>query len=279
MDSHQVPVRKVKWLRFALALIPVSPLLLCAGCAGCGPKPPVDAKATVTDAVRKELKRAQKERGTTITAQGLKNDFTVDDEDGKRLLEAKVEKFGGMMTPGGKMGQPVQLTQIKARLFQKGQPQMDLTAPTATWDGKILRAEQTAHAVTSDGKSVIDAQKAAWTASNGLLALEQATMSGLKEGKPEFTAEAPRANVLEKVVTMPNGGVGRNPDGQQLTANRMRWHMDTSVLEANGNVRVQDNETVVTGERLVSNTKLQRGKMTGGTRVVMQREPKLASKK
>jgi hypothetical protein len=260
----------------ALLLVLAATAGLAAGCGGA--KPPV-SKEAVSAAVRRELKKAQKDGGVTMTTKALGNSFTVEDENGKRLLEAKVEKVEGMLQPGGKLGQAVQLSVVKARLFEKGKPQMDLTTPFATWDGKLLKTERTAHAVTTDGKSVIDAQKATWTADSGLLALEEATMNGLKNGKPDFIAQAPRADVLEKVITMPNGGVGRNPQGQQLTANRMRWHMETGVLEANGNVRVQDNDTVVTGNRLVSNTTLKRGKMTGGTQVVMRREPTLARKK
>ena len=56
-------------------------------------------------------------------------------------------------------------------------------------------------------------------------------------------------------------------------ANYMRWHMGTGKLEAQGNVVVRDTGTQVYGQRLVSDTRLRRGRLTGGTRIHMQKMP------
>jgi lipopolysaccharide export system protein LptA len=218
--------------------------------------------------VSKELEKAKRDPALSrIQISGDKNKFVVNDTQGRPLLEAKVERVDGAMSPTTGLQGPVQMKQAKCLLYQGGKPQMNLDAPEATWDGKTLVASKTAHGVTSDGATVLDAQKAVWTADNGVLNLEQANVQSLERGKTTFTAEAPKAEVNGNLITMPAGGVGRNPGGQQLSANHVKWFRNTRKLEAEGNVVVTEPGTRITGHRLVADTRLKKGKFSGGTRV------------
>jgi predicted small lipoprotein YifL len=260
LDAYQVPVRRLISRAVVLASL--------AALAGCGPRPVVEREAPRRPD-KKSVKAAEDK--STISFTGLGNDFKVNDKDGKRLLEAKVEKMEGSAIPGKGFNGPVLMHKAKCLLYQRGKPQMHLEAPEATWDGKRLVAQKTAHGVSADAKNVIDAQTAVWTAAGGGLDLVTARLQSLKEGKLDFTAEGPKAQVQEQVVTMPAGAVGHNAQGQQLTANHVRWNLKTEKLEANGNVVVSEEGTRVSGQRLLSDTRLKRGRLIGGTRVRTQK--------
>lgn len=267
MDSRQVPLYRL--------IVPAAPALLALGAlgllAGCGPRKPVAPPRQVTEAVKEKAKKAVERDIAGIDLKALGNKFTVDDEKGLRMLDAKVERVDGSVKPGIGMQGPVKLIKVKALLHQKGQPQLNVDAPEGTWDGKLFIAEKTVHAVTADGTTVIDAQRAVWTAATGKLDLFDAKLKTLKGGKEDFSGEAPRAEVLDKVITMPTGGQGRNPEGQHLRANRIRWNSTTGRLEAQGNVVLTDENMQVTGQRLTSNTKLKKGRLSGGSRLRMQK--------
>jgi lipopolysaccharide export system protein LptA len=251
--------------------------VLAGGLAGCRRRPdPIPINAG--QAVKKEPRDRKGEDTASITVQGTGNAFKVQDEKGRQLLEARVEKVDGTFKPGVGLQGPVKLRMAKCRLFQQGKPQLNLDSPEAFWDGERLTTDKTAHAVTADGEMVLDAQKAVWTADTGHLDLETAKVEARKAGKTDFTAEAPKAKVVEKLVTMPAGAAGRNPEGQQLTANHVRWHLDSGKLEANGNVVVLGEGARATGQRLTADTRLQRGRLTGGTRLVLQKRASVARK-
>jgi lipopolysaccharide export system protein LptA len=238
----------------------------------CAPRTPTssEVRERVASEARRAAARAEAE-GASITVQAVGNQLRVDDERGRPLLLASVELVDGNLTPAGAFGRPVQLKRVKALLHQDGRPQISLEAPVATWDGKQLRAAEKARGVTPDGKTVILADSAIWTASNGRLELTTATLEEVQNGKPAFTARAPAATVMDGVATMSQGAAGQSADGRQMRADRARWHLHSGRLEASGNVTITDAETVVTGSRLVSDTRLQRGKLSGGGRLVVQR--------
>jgi lipopolysaccharide export system protein LptA len=216
--------------------------------------------------------RDRKEKGSpAITVEASTNSFTVNDVKGRRLLEAKMERMTGTTKPGVGLQGPVVMHQAKCRLFQDGKPSMDLESPEALWDGERLYTDKTAHGVTADKKTVIDAQKVVWTADTGHLALETAKLQAIKKGQTDFTAEAPKAEVANRIVTMPASATGRNREGQQLRGDRVRWFLDTEKLEATGNVVMTDEGVRITGQRLAADTRLQKGRLSGGTRVVMQK--------
>jgi hypothetical protein len=265
VDPGKVPFHR---LTAGLAVLAAG----AAALAGCGPRPAVP-EDKVRDAVRREARKAAEKDVASIDLSALGNDFTVDDEQGRRMLEAKVERIEGSFKPGTGLKEPVKLIQVKALLYEQGRPQMDLITPEATWDGKQLVTQKAARAVTTDKETVIDARKAIWTAASGHMDLETANLQSLKNGKTDFTAEAPKAFVTGDVVTMPAGAAGRNPEGQQLRANHMRWNLKTGNLEAQGNVTITEEGTRVTGQRLSSNTKLKRGRLTGGTQMRMRKLP------
>jgi lipopolysaccharide export system protein LptA len=218
--------------------------------------------------VSKELEKAKRDPALSrIQVSGDKNTFVVSDTDGRPLIEAKVDRIDGAMRPDQGIQGPVQMRKAKCRLYQKGKPQMDLVAPEATWDGKQLVAGKTAHGTTTDGGMVLDAQKAVWTADNGILMLDGANVQSLEKGKTTFTADAPKAEVNGNIITMPAGGIGRNPEGQRLKADHVRWFRDTRKLQAEGHVVVSEPGTQVTGHRLVADTRLKKGKFSGGARI------------
>jgi len=239
--------------------------------AGCGKRlaPPANMTAVIKKQIEKEAEKAK----APVTVQATGNSFTIDDAQGRRLLEAKVHKLDGTVDLEKGLQVPIKLQQAKCRLFRGGKPQMDLESPTAIWDGKQLIADKSAHAVTSDKQTIIDSGKAVWTADTGHLALDNAKLQAKRQGKLDFTAEGPKALVAEQLVTMPAGGAGRNPEGQQLTADHVRWRMDTGKLEADGNVVILDAGTRITGERLKADTKLKKGRLTGGTRIQLKKTP------
>lgn len=259
MDTHQVPLQALK----ICGLLVVAGVVGLAGCRSRG-----GASQQVKDQIKRQISKAGKEQATsTLKVTGDRNSFAVDDEKGRRLLEAKVQHVEGAMRPDQGIQGPVLMKQVKARLYQEGKPQLDLVAPEATWDGLRLLAGKTAHGTTPDGETVIDAQKAIWTAGNGALDLDDAKLASLEKGKTTFTAQAAKAKVLGDVITMPAGAVGTNPEGKRLKANHVRWFRSSGKLEANGNVVVADKDTEVSGQRLSADTRLQKGRFSGNTRV------------
>lgn len=252
----------------------VSAALISA--AGCRPQPSVGADSTA-----RALRRAAREKRAGITQLpttivGTGNSFKIADNQGRPILEAKVEKVDGKVQMGKGLDGPVKFLKADCRLFKEGVRQLDLQAPEAVWDGVNLVAEKTAHAVTPDGNTIIDSQKATWTAASGNLDLETAKVQRLKGGKLEFTADGPKALVANQVVTMPAGGTGRNAAGQVMRADHVRWHTKTENVEARGNVVVTDAGTRASGQRLVANTQLKRGRLSGGARIQMGGGPALA---
>ena len=270
MDSRQVPIQflipRLALLAAGLALLP-----------GCGARR--DKSEDAAERPLRRLRRAAEKELSGIKFAANKNSFRVSDRNGQRLLEAKVDRMEGGFQPGGAMNQPIRFKKAKCLLFQEGKPNMHLESPEAVWDGKQLVTDKTAHAVTADGATVMDAQKAVWTADTAHLQLETAKLTSLKKGKTEFVTDAPKALVVNHVATMPDGAVARNPRGQQLTADHMRWHLKTQKLEANGNVVVTEKGKRVSGDRLVSDTRLKRGRFSGNTEVRMRKLPGAARKK
>jgi hypothetical protein len=261
VDIDQVPFRTLTASGILIGILAVG-VSGCKGSSGGG------ASQQVTTKIKEQVAKAgRKQAASTVEVSGEGNSFMVDDEKGRRLIEAKVERVDGAMRPDQGMQGPVLMKKLKCRLFQDGKPQLDLVAPEATWDGKELRAEKTAHGTTPDGTTVIDAQKAIWTAKGGGLALDGAKLKALKKGQETFVADAPKATVIGDLITMPAGAEGRNPEGKRLQANHVRWHRESGRLEANGNVLVADKDTEVTGQRLQADTKLQKGRFSGNTRV------------
>lgn len=254
--------------RRLLAALPVALLLV----AGCGGKDKGAAGPDLARELKRQVQKKAKAEGEKYVPPTFKlsandNKFNIDDEKGTPIIQADVAKVEGAFTPGKGPEGPVKLTTVKCRLYQQGKPQMDFQAPFATWDGKQLVADRTAHAVTADGKTVVDAQRAVWTASTGHLDLQQAKVQGMKQGKLDFTAEGRVAHVRGPVVNLPSGGRGQNSEGQRLQADRVVWQRETGKLEANGHVTLTDVDTVITGQKLLADTRLKRGKMTGGARI------------
>ena len=64
-----------------------------------------------------------------------------------------------------------------------------------------------------------------------------------------------------------------NAQGKQCTSEHMKWALDTGAVEADGNVTLTEDGTRVTGQRLRGNTKLQKGRISGRSRVVMTGPP------
>ncbi len=254
-------------------------LLLSVAAVGCGGgKREGGAQPDLAREIRRQVKGDEKNKPgekpvvpPTFKVSATGNKFTIDDRQGRRLIEAQVEKVDGTFQPGKGQQGVVKFAQAKCRLFQQGKPQMDMQAPFATWDGERLVADRTAHAVTSDGQTVVDAQHAVWTSDTGALDLRQAKVQGLKQGKLDFTAEGRVARVLGPTVTVPSGGKAWNPLGQQVEADRIVWQRETGKLDANGHVVLTDGETVITGRRLLADTRLKRGRITGGAKVVTKK--------
>jgi hypothetical protein len=267
VDSREVPVQTVRKLYPALGAGLCLASVVLAGCGG----RPRKASQPLAGRLREQLAARKADERGSLSVKGTGNTFVVESPKGLRILEAQVETMGGTVMPSSGLEGPVRMLKARCKLFQDGKPQMELESPEATWDGKHLTSDKPTHAVTSDGTTVIDSQKTVWTAETGHLALEQTKLQALKGGQPDFTAEAPKAEVHRQVATMPSGAVGRNPSGQQLKADRMRWHMDSSRLEADGNVEVIDEGTRITGDHLAADTKLKKGLVTGNTRIHMKR--------
>ncbi len=247
-------------------------MLLLLALAGCiAPVPTGNAPAPRPGGGPSSLPGQNSPAPTRSTVAGTNNQFTVDDPKGRRLLESHVKHLDGLLGNRSALQGPIELHDSHSRLFQKGKFQMTLDSPHSTWDGSRLISDTPVHGVTADEKTIIDARKATWVSDSGLLILETARMQSMKGGVVEFTAEGPYAEVLNDVVTMNRGGSGRNKEGQSMRGDRVRWNLKTNILDAEGHVVVDDPGTRVTGQRLHSDTKLQRGRVWGQTRTVMQR--------
>jgi len=261
----------VGFTAFALGMACVAGI---SGCKGGGGITPGSIASAVKDQVRKSTeKRKGEKEAPPLDVSTRDNSFSVDDKDGKRLIEAQVRNVDARITPGKGLDGPVRMKQAKCRLFKAGKPQMELESAEAIWDGKKLYTEKSAHAVSSDKLTVMDAGKAVWTADTGHLSLEAATVKQMKNGKVDFTADAATAQVVEKVVTMPAGATGRNQEGQQLTAQHVKWRLESGKLEANGNVVIIDTNanTRITGQRLAADTRLKKGRLSGGARIHLKK--------
>jgi hypothetical protein len=216
-----------------------------------------------------------KEKASPLLVQGSQgNTLTINDAQGQRMLEAQVEKFEGIVQPGAGIQGPVKFQKAKCKLFQAGKPQWNMVAPEAVWDGKQLVTNKTAHAVSADEKTVLDARTAVWTATTAQMSLQDAKLQQMKQGRVDFTAEGPKAEVADQVVHMGAGATAHNAGGQQLKADRVHWHLPTGKLEADGHVQILDAGMEVSGQRLKADTKLRRGRLSGGTRVHLKRMPK-----
>lgn len=275
MDASKVPVPLIR--------TPCKRLLICLPAAllalsGCGGKSKDAASGPdLARELKREVKQKAKEVGKKYIPPSFKisagdNKFNIDDEKGKPIIQADVVKVEGAFTPGKGPDGPVKLTTVKCRLYQQGKPQMDFQAPFATWDGKQLIADRTAHAVTADGATIVDARRAVWTASTGHLDLNDAKVQGMKQGKMDFTAQGRVAYVRGPVVNIPSGGRAQNSMGQQMQADRVVWQRESGKIEANGHVTLTDADTVITGQKLVADTRLKRGKITGGARIRTKRK-------
>jgi lipopolysaccharide export system protein LptA len=282
-------------------LVMVLGLALLTAASGCHRKPARQGAGQgkgARDAAAR-LREAAPKSNLTVTM--AENRFVVDDEIGRRLLEADVDAADGKMTAGQGIDGVVKMAKTRARLFKAGKLQMTMETNAATWDGKQLVSQAPVHAVTAEQDKVIDATQATWTAGTGQIDLQTAKLHSMAGKKVEFTADAPRASVLDKVATMNSGATGKSAAGDTMRGDRVRWNFDTKLLEANGNadfantdggrlqadtvkwnlgtgkldatgrVRLTDEGTVVTGARLAADTKLKRGRLSGGTRVVMKK--------
>jgi lipopolysaccharide export system protein LptA len=276
-------------------------LLGAAAGAGCNTKP---RRAEQPERRRPNpLRRAAQDPALSLSIGMQGNRFQVDDDVGRRLLTADVRKMDGKVLPGKGIDGPVRMVEARCRLYDRGKHRLNLTSPEATWNGEQLVSDRPTRAVTAEGDRIMDAAHAAWTASNNRLDLTQAKLQSLQQGRLELTAEAPTAWVQHQVATMPGGAAARTPageemsarsvryhfqarrlegegnvlfrqpDGRQLRAERIRWEMETGRLEADGNVELVGDGARVTGQRLRADTKLQRGRVSGGTRVVLKRIP------
>lgn len=234
--------------------------------AGCvGPKKPSAAKQARQAAERE----ARKQEEAPLVMRGDNNQFTVEDERGRPVLQAKVKKVNANVSVETGIQGPATFFDADCRLYQDGKPHMDLKTPEATWDGKLLVAKQDAHAVMVDGSTIIDSKSAVWTARTGFMEMETAKVQALKQGKVDFTCEGPKAKLEKQWVYWPAGAVARNPEGRQLKADRLQWNLKSTKLEADGRVQVLDAGTKVSGAKLRGNTRLKQGRFTGGTRVEM----------
>jgi len=207
-----------------------------------------------------------------LVVQSKDSNFSVADPQGVRIMDAQVGRMEGEVQAQSGLQGPIKMHKAKCLLYEKGQPSINLVSDEAVWDGKQLTTSSPAHGVTADKDTIIDAARAVWTSENAHLNLEQATLQQMRQGKPDFTAQGPKALVVQRVVTMDSGGKARNPAGQQLTADHMRWHMQTGQVQAHGNVVVTDEDTRVAGQHLDADTKLKRGRMTGATRTVLKQK-------
>ena len=268
MDSREISFQKIGVLVLAGVVL--------AGSAGCGRR--VARKTSIRDAVKKEVLGKEKDDPTPMTVTGSNSAFTVDNKQGQRVLQAKLKGMEGSMVPGQGVQGAVKMKGVDALLYDKGKPSMNMTMPTATWLNKQLIAEQTAHGVSADKTTVLDAQKATWTSEGNIIDMEQSKVQGMKAGKVDFTAEGPQAHVQDRWVTMNSGARTHNESGQQMTADHMRWQLDTGQLLADGNVMVQEEGTRISGPKLNGNTKLRKGRFTGRTQVRMKSD-RFAKKK
>lgn len=257
----------------ASAVLATAALALTAGCGGGAP--PKHARQDRTE----ELRRKASSPSAPVKIESTGSTFNVANAQGKRLIDAKVGRMEGNAQSQEGLQGPVMMHQARCRLYEDGQPSIDLVSSEAVWDGKQLITKSPAHGVTTDGKTIIDAQKMIWTADTAHLALDQAKLQAMDKGKVNFTADGPKATVLNRIVTMTDGGRARNPDGDQLTADHMRWHMQTGKLEADGHVVMTQEGVRVTGRRLNADTKMKRGKVSGATRTVLTRIPGHQKKK
>jgi hypothetical protein len=236
---------------------------------GCGRRV-VGKKTSVRDAVKKELLGKEKDDPAPMTVTGTGSAFTVDNKAGQRVIQAKLTNMQGTIKPGEGVQGAVQMKGVDAILFDKGKPSMNMTTPAATWVNKQLITDQTAHGVSADKKTVLDAQKAVWTSQGNVIDMEQSKVQGMKNGKLDFTAEGPKAHVADRWVTMNSGARTHNEEGQQMTADHLRWNLDSGKTLAEGNVVVTEEGTRISGPKLDADTKLRKGRFTGRTRVWMK---------
>jgi len=247
--------------------------LITGGLAGCKSNVSVSDEGGVRTFKRN---RAGKRGGKSapLVISGDKNKFVVEDDKGRPIMEAKVKRVDGMVQSGEGLQGPVKMLGADCRLYENGKPSMDMQSDEATWDGEQLTTQKPAHGVTADKKTIIDARLATWTAESGNLDLTDAKLQAMKNGKLDFTTEGPKAHVANQIVLMPAGSTSRNPEGQQMTADKVRWFMRSGKLEADGRVVLIQEGARVTGQRLRADTRLKQGRMSGGARVQLKQVPK-----
>ncbi|MBI3912253.1 MAG: LPS export ABC transporter periplasmic protein LptC [Armatimonadetes bacterium] len=211
------------------ALVALALAVLIGVSAGCAPRRPRG---------QGEVVAPHPEEGTApVDVRISKGEFTVDDVRGRRLLEAQHDQIKGGYQPGTSQHTPVRMANVRARLFKEGHPQLVVTAPAAIWESGLLRAEQSVHLESVDGKTLLDGERGVWTAKTGGLVLEQARCRTLSGGKEDMRAEGPRAEYLDGVVTMPAGVRAFRPaEGSEARAQRGRWNTATGEMNAWGKV-------------------------------------------
>lgn len=254
---------------------PVQALILAAcalAAAGCRPAFKDDPAADAARAARKADRNAKDPDAPSVRFSATASDeIRVTDREGRPVLLAKVAKYEGEADPQTGLKGPLKLTKARCRLFEKGKLQITMTADEATWDGEKLTAEPKTHGVSADGKTVIDGGKAIWTADSGLIEMEQAQVQGLKNKKVDFTARGRRARLLNRRVHLAGQAQAHNEEGQRLKADTIDWNMERGDLVATGNVELSEPGTTITGARLTANTRLQKGRLSGNTRLVTTR--------
>lgn len=257
--------------------------LLAAG-AGAGaqtpdrrPARPVPKRSpSLLDQARKQGAAAPR---TPINITGRKNEIVVTDPQGRTLLQANSLRLRGRFQPGAKENEPIHFETAKCRMFQKGKPEWDLASPDATWDGERLLARKSATADSADGKLKIVSTQATWDSNSGALEATQAKMESLERGRVEFRAGGPLARVVGSTITLPRGGSGENSQGEKMQAGHLVWKRDTGQLTASRGVVLQLTRATITGPSMTANTRLQKGRFKGRTRMVLRPAAPLAAAK
>jgi lipopolysaccharide export system protein LptA len=161
-----------------------------------------------------------------------------------------------------------------ATFYEKGQPKMKLRAPEVEMKDDLVVAPKTAHAETPDGATKLDAQRAVWNRTTAKLNLDNAVGQEFENGKQTVQAEGPKVEYANNWLVIPaTGSARRLDDGSSVRADRIRWNRTTAQMEATGRVRLETPGLSAEGKRLVGNTNLKKGKMTGRPRMRLRRPP------
>jgi hypothetical protein len=167
--------------------------------------------------------------GEPMQAEIKKGHFIVEEQDGTPVMNATADKTVGLVQPGADSNGPVTFTNVDAWMYKNGRKDARIQAPTAVWQNGQLRADQTAHVETADGKMKADAARALWAEQVTTMWTTSALM--YEKGQLKARVTAPEAYYKDDQLFCDKTAHAETPDGKmKLDAQKAVYHQPTAKL-------------------------------------------------